>query len=115
LRASNSAVEPQGGSAKFSRSVKEFPQMSMNKQKAIAALWRTMRWIVLLAVMTVIAALVFLSAFGELTTHMVVATTLGVFISMVLGCGLFALAFFSDKSGHDEVASNSTRPRDQEP
>ena len=83
--------------------------MSTKKQKAMADLRRAMKWIVVLAVLTVAGALVFLSAMGELTTHMVVATVLGVFISMLLGCGLFALAFFSDKSGHDDDVSNATR------
>jgi hypothetical protein len=38
----------------------------------------------------------------------VVATTLGVFFSVVLGCGLFAAAFFSDKSGIDQQVSDAT-------
>ena len=85
--------------------------MSTKKQKAMADLRRAMKWIVVLAVLTVVGALVFLSVMGELTTHMVVATVLGVFISMLLGCGLFALAFFSDKSGHDDDVTDSTRRR----
>ncbi len=85
--------------------------MSTKKQKAMADLRRAMKWIVALAVLTVAGALVFLSAMGELTTHMVVATVLGVFVSMLLGCGLFALAFFSDKSGHDDDVTDSTRRR----
>jgi hypothetical protein len=39
----------------------------------------------------------------------VIATVLGVFVSVLLGCGLFALAFFSDKSGHDDEVNDSTR------
>lgn len=85
--------------------------MSTKKQKAMADLRRAMKWIVVLAVLTVAGALVFLSVMGELTTHMVVATVLGVFISMLLGCGLFALAFFSDKSGHDDDVTDSTRQK----
>ncbi len=48
---------------------------------------------------------------GSLSLHAVIATVLGVFVSVVLGCGLFALAFFSDKSGHDEDVGNSTKTR----
>jgi hypothetical protein len=40
---------------------------------------------------------------------MVIATTLGVFFSVVLGCGLFAAAFFSDKSGVDQSISDATK------
>jgi hypothetical protein len=39
---------------------------------------------------------------------MIIATTLGVFFSVLLGCGLFAAAFFSDKSGHDQSVSDAT-------
>ncbi|MBY8822587.1 DUF1971 domain-containing protein [Sphingomonas colocasiae] len=39
---------------------------------------------------------------------MVVATIGGVFVSVLLGCGLFAAAFFSDKSGHDEQVTRAT-------
>lgn len=89
--------------------------MPSRRQKAVADFKRVMKWIVILAILTVAGALVFLGAMGELTTHMVVATILGVFFSMLLGCGLFALAFFSDKSGHDDEVTDATRPRDRNP
>jgi hypothetical protein len=38
----------------------------------------------------------------------VIATVVGVFFSVILGCGLFAAAFFSDKSGHDQSVSEAT-------
>lgn len=87
--------------------------MSSKKQTALADFRRAMKWIVLLAVLTVAGALFFLGAMGEVSTHMVIATVLGVFVSMLLGCGLFALAFFSDKSGHDENVTDATRQRDR--
>jgi len=37
------------------------------------------------------------------------ATTLGVFFSVLLGCGLFAAAFFSDKSGHDRNVTDASK------
>ena len=39
----------------------------------------------------------------------VIATVLGVFFSVLLGCGLFAAAFFSNKSGLDQQISDATR------
>ena len=66
-------------------------------------------WIVLIGAAAVAAALFYLSATGDLTIHMVVATVLGVFFSVLLGCGLFAASFFSDKSGHDQQVSDSTQ------
>jgi len=75
---------------------------------------RMMKWIVAIAVVMVAGALTFEASQGPLYIHMVVATILGVFLSMVIGCGLFALAFFSDKSGHDEAVRQTTeRPKDQ--
>ena len=76
-----------------------------DRTQAKAEFIRIMKWILLAAVLMVVAALIYLHASGDLTLHLVVATVLGVFFSVLLGCGLFAAAFFSDKSGHDEAAS----------
>jgi hypothetical protein len=75
---------------------------------AVLELRRMMKWIVVIAVLMVAGALTFEASQGPLYVHMVVATILGVFVSMVVGCGLFALAFFSDKSGHDEAVRQTT-------
>jgi hypothetical protein len=76
---------------------------------------RMMRWIALIAVLMVAGALTYLSMNGELHLHEVVATILGVFFAVLLGCGLFAAAFFSDKSDHDQNVTDSTRTkRDQD-
>ena len=65
--------------------------------------------ILVIAVLTVAGALFWLSTQGPLRVHMVIATVLGVFFSVLVGTGLFALAFFSDKSGHDENVTNASR------
>jgi len=88
----------------------------MPKHDSVAAgqFWRMMRWIALAAVLMVAGALTYLQLSDGLTLHMVIATVAGVFLSVVLGCGLFALAFFSDKSGHDvHVDSATRRARDE--
>lgn len=70
----------------------------------------------MIGVLTVVGALAYLRAMDAWSTHAVIATILGVFVSMVLGCGLFALAFFSDKSGHDADVTHATSKReDPEP
>ena len=83
--------------------------MSTDLDRAKAEFRRIMIWIVGVAVLMVIGALAYLRATGELTTHLVVATIFGVFVSVLLGAGLFAAAFFSDKSGHDQSISDSTK------
>ena len=86
--------------------------MTNRRDKAAGEFRRTMKWIVLIAIVMVIGALVFASTQTELTVHVVLATILGVFFSVLLGTGLFALAFFSDKSGHDDVVTDATRRND---
>lgn len=82
--------------------------MTQSKEQAKLEFQRMVKWIAIASVLMVAGALAFLAAMDALTIHSVIATVLGVFISVLLGCGLFALAFFSDKSGHDENVSNTT-------
>jgi len=90
--------------------------MSPDRQQAVAEFRRIMKWIVLVAVLMVVGALSYIAATGELSLNLVIATCLGVFFSVLLGCGLFAAAFFSDKSGHDQRISDATKThRDQAP
>ncbi len=55
------------------------------------------------------ALFVLLTIQGLARPAVVIGTIAGVFLSITLGCGLFAAAFFSDKSGHDEKASRSSK------
>lgn len=79
------------------------------RARAIADFKRILLWIILAAVLMVVGALTYLHFTGGLTTHMVIATVIGTFFSVLLGCGLFAAAFFSDKSGHDRSIDEATR------
>ena len=82
--------------------------MTQSKEQAKLEFQRMVKWIAIAAAIMVIGALAFLDAMDALSIHSLIATILGVFFSVILGCGLFALAFFSDKSGHDEDVSNAT-------
>jgi hypothetical protein len=86
--------------------------MPQGRAQAVAEFRRVMKWVALSGVLLVVGALAYLARTGELRLHMVIATIAGVFVSVVLGCGLFALAFFSDKSGHDQNVTDATHPRD---
>jgi hypothetical protein len=79
------------------------------REQALAEFRRMMKWILLAAVLMVAGALFYLRATGDLTLHLVIATVLGVFFSVLLGCGLFAAAFFSSNSGLDEDVADATR------
>ena len=41
---------------------------------------------------------------SALHIHMMIATALGVFMTVLIGTGLMTLAFISNSSGHDEAA-----------
>lgn len=81
------------------------------RARAFADFRRMMIWILAIAVLTVAGALTYLGLTGTLDANLVIATILGVFFSVLLGCGLFAAAFFSDKSGHDQSVSDATEHR----
>jgi hypothetical protein len=85
--------------------------MPSNRDKAASHFWRTIGWIVAGGVLMVAGALWYLSLFGPLRLHMVIATILGVFFSILLGSGLFAAAFYSDRSGHDQTVTDATKDR----
>ena len=82
--------------------------MVSDRRQAATEFKRILKWIVVIAVVMVAGALIYLYLTGDLDANMVIATILGVFFSVVLGCGLFAAAFFSDKSGIDRQVSEST-------
>ena len=86
--------------------------MQDERQNARADFRRMMKWILLAAVVMVAGALAYLAASGDLTGDMVIATGLGVFVSVLLGSGLMAAAYFSDKSGHDRDVNDAARDRD---
>ena len=83
--------------------------MTTERAQATAEFRRIMKWIFAIGVVMAIGAIVYLAMTGELYLHLVVATLGGVFFSVLLGCGLFALSFFSDKSGHDRSVDDATR------
>jgi hypothetical protein len=83
--------------------------MNSDKQQAVAEFKRIMKWIAVIAILMVAGALTYLHLTSSLDVNTVVATTLGVFFSVLLGCGLFAAAFFSDKSGYDQSVTDVTR------
>ncbi|HET7282370.1 MAG TPA: hypothetical protein VFI67_08615 [Sphingomicrobium sp.] len=83
--------------------------MTSDRQKALAEFRRIMKWIAAIAVLMVAGALFYLYETSSLDLNTVIATTLGVFFSVLLGCGLFAAAFFSSNSGYDQSVTDITR------
>ncbi len=67
---------------------------------------KAMLWMALLSVV-VAAIAVILVAQGDpaMHIHMLIATGLGVFFTILLGTGLMVLTFLSAQSGHDDEVS----------
>jgi hypothetical protein len=51
---------------------------------------------------------------AHMSIHGWIALGLGVFFSVLIGCGLMALMFYSSRRGYDERASEGSQPRDDE-
>jgi hypothetical protein len=77
--------------------------------------WRIFRLLALFSI--VIAALaVFLVVRGEdsPSIHLMIATALGVGLTVLLGTALMTLLFLSSRSGHDEAATPHIHKDDEE-
>ena len=83
------------------------------RHSTLRRFWRILRVLALLSI--VIAALaVVLVVRGDPTTHihMMIATALGVGLTVLVGTGLMTLVFLSSSSGHDEQASGRAVRKD---
>ena len=68
--------------------------------------WRIFRLLILLSVVVAIIAVVLVtSGEGEVRASLIIATGLGVGLTMLVGTALMTLVFLSSSSGHDEQAA----------
>ena len=66
---------------------------------------RAMVWMALLSLVVAVIAVILVSRGDpDIHIHMLIATALGVFFTVLLGTGLMLLTFLSAQSGHDEQA-----------
>ena len=84
------------------------------RQSTLRRFLRIFRLLALLAVV-IAAVAVILVARGDpsVHVHMLVATALGVGLTVLLGTGLMTLMFLSSSGGHDEQAPRSPEEHDQ--
>lgn len=79
----------------------------MQKDQHRKQLRRLIAIILVTAAVAIAAALGWLAAVGTpLSLHMIIATSLGVGLSVFLGGGLMALVFFSARTGMDSGGSH---------
>lgn len=77
---------------------------------------RIMRWVVLVSILSVVAAILYLRADGSpLTAAALIATTAGVVFSVLLAGALMGLIFLSSGTGHDEDVAHLDKPGDEQP
>jgi len=70
--------------------------------------------VLLSIVIAAIAVVLVTQGEGEIHASLIIATGLGVGLTMLLGTSLMALMFFSADSGHDETAGRSHKDREDE-
>ena len=71
-----------------------------------AALKLRLIWIAVAGLIVAGLAVIVLAATGPLSFHLVAAVVLGTFFTFVLGGGLFAVSFYSARSGFDAEAAH---------
>ena len=78
--------------------------------------FRIMRWAALFS-LALAAVAVALVAHGDssLHIHMLIATALGVGLTVLLGIALMTLVFLSNRAGHDAVAADHKQKVDHDP
>lgn len=74
---------------------------------------RIMRWMTLLALGCVVLTLVYFRVGGApVPINMMIAGSLGVFLTVMVGTGLMSLVFLSAGSGHDDDVADPFDERD---
>jgi uncharacterized SAM-binding protein YcdF (DUF218 family) len=82
---------------------------------ALRRLWRVFRLLALLSiVIAAIAVVLVMRGAGEVRASLIIATALGIGLTVLLGTGLMALVFFSADSGHDEAATHVGQENQEE-
>jgi hypothetical protein len=76
--------------------------------------WRIFRLLALLSVVIAAIAVVLVTrGAGEVHASLIIATALGVGLTVLVGTSLMSLVFLSNSSGHDEAAGGA-HEKDQE-
>jgi hypothetical protein len=87
------------------------------RHSTVRRFWRIFRLLALLAIVIATIAVV-LVARGDPTPmrhiHMLVATALGIGLTVLVGTGLMTLVFISNSSGHDDAAAHTHQENEKE-
>ena len=84
--------------------------MDQERAALTAALKRRLIWIAIAGLIAAGLAVIVMAATGPITFHLAFAVVLGTFFTFALGGGLFALSFYSARSGFDSDAASPDDP-----
>jgi hypothetical protein len=77
--------------------------------------WRIFRLLALLSIVIAAIAVVLVTrGEGEVHASLIIATALGIGLTVLLGSALMTLVFLSSSSGHDDAASRTHQENDTE-
>ena len=76
----------------------------MDKKISLGTLFLMGILVAILIAAVIMATMVWTNSTAVMNKHGWIALGLGTFFSLLIGCGLMALMFFSSRSGHDEAA-----------
>ena len=78
--------------------------------------WRIFRLLALLSILIAAIGVVLVTrGEGEIHASLIIATALGIGLTVLLGTGLMTLVFLSNSSGHDaDAATRSNKENDEE-
>jgi hypothetical protein len=70
-------------------------------------------WVTNLAMVTMTVALIYLEGTGNLQAPLVAYAVAGIFLSVLIGCGVFLCASFKHKRGHHQDVSEAIYHTDE--
>ena len=77
--------------------------------------WRIFRLLALLSIVIAAIGVVLVTrGAGEVHASLIIATALGIGLTVLLGTALMTLAFLSNSSGHDDAATPHIHEGDEE-
>ena len=84
------------------------------RQSTMRRFWRIFRLLALLSVVIAAIAVVLVTrGEGEVHASLIIATAVGIGLTVLVGTSLMTLVFLSNESGHDEAAGG-TQKKDKE-
>ncbi len=85
------------------------------RQSTRQRFWRIFRLLILLSIVIAIIAVILVArGAGEIRASLIIATALGVGLTVLVGTGLMTLVFISNSSGHDEQAARVHQENEEE-